>query len=128
MAPNKVTKANENRIRNRLYKKPSTRLPKFKVGQYVRIAKQRGTLQKGYEPRWTEEIFTVHKIIKRHPVVYKVKDYYEEELIGTFYEAELQRVEPIYRVERIIRRHKGHALVKWLGYPQPTWEPLANVS
>lgn len=31
----------------------------FKVGDTVRITKKKGVFEKGYTPRWTEEVFTV---------------------------------------------------------------------
>ena len=38
-------------------------IPKFKVGNKVRISKyKRKTFDKGYTPNWTEEVFTVDKI------------------------------------------------------------------
>ncbi|XP_065681372.1 uncharacterized protein LOC136095084 [Hydra vulgaris] len=33
--------------------------PKFSIGDKVRITKKKATFEKGYTPRWTEEVFTV---------------------------------------------------------------------
>ena len=33
--------------------------PKFKVGDNVRISKKKAMFEKGYTPRWTEEIFKI---------------------------------------------------------------------
>lgn len=33
--------------------------PKFAIGDKVRITKKKTTFEKGYTPRWTEEIFTI---------------------------------------------------------------------
>ena len=56
--------------------------------------------------------------------MYKIKDYDGEELQGTFYEKELQRIikhNDTYEIEKILKkRGKGKNvkyLVKWLGYP-----------
>ena len=65
--------------------------------------------------------------LNRHPVVYKLQDYYGEFISGTFYGPELQRVEPVYRIEKIIKRRGNKALVKWIGYTTPTWEPQSAV-
>lgn len=48
--------------------------------------------RKGYLPNWTTELFTISAQIPRHPPVYRLRDYDGEEIEGTFYEQELQRV------------------------------------
>jgi len=55
----------------------------------VRILKKKGLFEKGFTPKWTEEVFTVSKIQKTNPVTYKITDYNGEEIQGTFYEQEL---------------------------------------
>ena len=97
--------------------------PKFKVGDKVRISKyKRPVFDKGYTPNWTEEIFTVDKILYTNPITYKIKDESGEEITGSFYEPELQKavLHQWYRIEKVIRRdaRKGKALVKWSGYPE----------
>ncbi len=77
---------------------------KFRVGDQVRISKARRMFKKGYFPNWTEEVFTITKQIPRKPPVYKIADYHGDELEGTFYEEELQKVikrdSDYYRVEK----------------------------
>lgn len=69
--------------------KSSSKKPRFRVGDVVRISKTKKTFEKGYFPNWTTKLFTVSKRIPdRHPYVYKIQDYHEEELEGTFYEKE----------------------------------------
>ena len=34
-------------------------LPKFHVGDKVRIARKEGTFEKGFTPNWTKEVFTL---------------------------------------------------------------------
>ena len=59
------------------------------------------------------------KIQYTDPPTYKIKDYYNEEIAGTFYEQELQKTnQQVYRIEKIIRKHGDKSLVKWFGYPQ----------
>ena len=98
---------------------------KFQIGDQVRISKKRLTFEKSYLPAWSEELFTVTKRSdrQRRPV-YKLEDYAGEEIRGSFYEEELQkirRVDDVYRVEKVIRKRKKNGrtedLVKWLGYP-----------
>ncbi len=59
------------------------------------------------------------------PPVYEIKDLNNEDILGIFYEQELQRVlkeDEVYRVDHIIRRRKNKTtgqieyFVRWLGY------------
>ena len=97
---------------------------KFKINDQVRISKIKWKFEKWYLPNFSREIFTVSKTIPRRPPVYKIKDYDGEELHGTFYEKELQKVvkhNDTYEIEKILKKWgKGKNvkyLVKWLGYP-----------
>ena len=45
---------------------------------------------KGYIPNWSEEIFVVSKIKNTVPWTYVINDLNGEQIIGTFYEKELQ--------------------------------------
>ena len=60
--------------------------PKFKVGDRVRISKY-----KGYMPNWSEEVFIIKKVKNTVPWTYVINDLNGEEIIGTFYEKELQK-------------------------------------
>ena len=64
--------------------------PKFKVGDHVRISKYKNIFAKGYMPNWSEEIFVIKKIKNTVPWTYVINDLNGEEIIGTFYEKELQ--------------------------------------
>ena len=97
---------------------------KFEFGDKVRISNLTRPFKKGYLPKWTEEIFTISSRISRRPPVYKVKDYDGEEIEGTFYEEELQKVtktDQVYRIERVLKKRKRNGkmeyFVKWFGYP-----------
>src|SRR6218665_892288 len=65
--------------------------PKFSVGDKVRITKKKATFEKGYTPRWNEEVFTVTQVQYTDPPTYKISDYNGEEIQGTFYEQELRK-------------------------------------
>ena len=39
--------------------------PKFKVGDHVRISKDKNIFAKGCTPNWSEEVFVISKIINR---------------------------------------------------------------
>ena len=113
-------KKNKNRVWLNLYGKARTNPvePKFSVGDKVRITKKKSNFEKGYTPRWTEEVFTVLQIQNTDPPTYKISDHHGEEIQGTFYEQEMQKMnQDIFRIEKIIRKQKNRSLVKWLGYP-----------
>ena len=96
---------------------------RFKVGDQVRITKKKGIFEKGYTPRWTEEIFTITQTLATQPPTYRLKHYKGEEIKGSFYEPELQRTDQdIFRIEKIlsrrIRNGEKEIRVKWRGYPK----------
>lgn len=96
---------------------------KLKVGDKVRIKKKKSTIEKGYTPGRTEEVFTTSQIQYTDPITYKIIDSNGEEIQGIFYEPELQKSkQEVFRIEKIIKkRGKSSAgyqyLVKWIGYP-----------
>ena len=113
-------KKNKNRVWLNLNGKTRTNPvePKFSVGDKVRITKKKSNFEKGFTPRWTEEVFTVLQIQYTDPPTYKISDHHGEEIQGTFYEQEMQKTnQDIFRIEKIIRKQKNRSLVKWLGYP-----------
>ena len=65
--------------------------PKFKVGDHVRISKYKNIFAKGYAPNCSEEIFIVNKIKNTVSWTYVINDLNNEEIIGSFYEKELQK-------------------------------------
>ena len=64
---------------------------RFKVGDRVRISKSKNIFAKGYTPNWSKEIFIVDKTIDTVPYTYNLKDVNYEEIIGSFYDRELQK-------------------------------------
>ena len=64
---------------------------RFKVGDRVRISKFKNIFAKGYTPNWSTEIFIVNKINDTVPYTYYLKDLNREEIIGSFYDRELQK-------------------------------------
>ena len=63
---------------------------RFKVGDRVRIPRYKNIFAKGYTPNWSKEIFVVDKINDAVPYTYNLKDLNDEEIIGSFYDKELQ--------------------------------------
>ena len=113
-------KKNENKVWLNLYPDVERSSdPKFSVGDKVRISKKKGTFEKGYTPRWTEEVFTFSEIQYTNYITYKITDQNEEEIQGSFYEQELQKTnQEMFRIEKVIRKKGDKSLVKWLGYPE----------
>ena len=64
---------------------------RFKVGDRVRISKFKNIFAKGYTPNWSTEIFIIDKINDTVPYTYNLKDLNGEEIIGRFYDRELQK-------------------------------------
>ena len=92
MTPAEVNKSNENLVLRALFeqsKKKST--VKFKVGNRVRITAFKNTFGNKYDSNWTREIFVITEILNTEPITYKIKDLDNEEIIGIFYNEELQK-------------------------------------
>ena len=64
---------------------------RFKVGDRVRISKFKNIFAKGYTPNWSTEIFIVDKVNDTVPYTCNLKDLNDEEIIGSFYDKELQK-------------------------------------
>ena len=82
-----------------------------------------------YWPRFTDEIFKIHRANKGKPTNYLLKDMKDEEILGRVYEPELSKTrldkDTTYRIEKILgkrkRKGKEEILVKFIGYPDPEW-------
>ena len=64
---------------------------KLNVGDRVRISRYKNIFAKGYAPNWSSEIFIVNKINDTVPYTYNLKDLNDEEIIGSFFDKELQK-------------------------------------
>ncbi len=71
MKPSEVSKSNEDEIWTTLHghNYGDLPLPKFKVGETVRISKYKSTFTKGYEANFAEELFKISKVIPGDPTV-----------------------------------------------------------
>ena len=75
--------------------------PKFKVGNHVRIFKYK----------------LIKKVKNTVPWPYVVNDLNNDEIIGTFYEKELQKTnQKEFRIEKVIKIKTHKLNVKWKGY------------
>ena len=99
---------------------------KYKVGDHVRITHLKHPFQRDYNEKWTEEVFVIRNRQQREGIpIYKLKDWNGEEINGTFYQPELQKVnksnDNLWRIEKVLKkRNKGgktELFVKWYGWP-----------
>ena len=91
--------------------------PKFKVRDHGRISKYKNIFAKGFQPNWSEENFIVKKIKNTVPWTYVITDLNGEEIVGSFYEKELQNTnQKEFRIEKVIKRTGNKFYVKWKGY------------
>ena len=78
--------------------------PKFKVGDHIRISKYKNIFAIGYTSNWSEEVFVIKKVKNTVPWAYVINDLNGEEIIGTFYEKELQKTnQQEFRIEKLIK-------------------------
>ena len=88
-----------------------------KVGDSVGISKYKNIFAKVYTQNLSKEAFIIKNIKRTVPWTYFINDLNGEEIIGTFYEKELQKTNRTkFRVEKVIRRKCKKLYVKWKGY------------
>lgn len=127
MAPKDVNMSNYEQVYQRLYGdlERFRKTPKFKVGDTVRLSRLKGPFGKGTNQKFTEEVFTITKIIFKNNIpCYIVEDYQKEEIDAFFYEEELQRFvtddNTLYRVDQILKtrtyRGKKQYFCSFKGY------------
>ena len=126
MEPASVDENKVDQVWRRLYGHVTTNQTEkcaFKAGDFVRISKTKRSFEKGYEGNWSAEIFKIKRVLHRTPTMYELVDYAGEDVLGRFYEKELQRVlmPEFHKIDKIIRSRKvGNTteyFVSWRGYP-----------
>ena len=136
--PASVNVSNQMTVKRKMYgqdKQERISSFKFQVGDKVRVSKMKMTFEKGYRPNWTDEIFKIVKQITRSPPVYKVKDLMDEQIEGTFYENELQKVDKhddaMFIIDKVLKRRKrkgkNEYFVSWKGYPEKFNEWVSDI-
>lgn len=120
MKPINVNKKNEDQVFLKLNKekKVLSEASKYKLGQFVRISKQKQLFSKGYHPNWSNELFKITKVGKTYPRVYHLEDLKGHEIRGAFYEPELMgtKYENLYLIEKVLKQKGNKILVKYLGF------------
>ena len=139
MTPNEASKPeNKQIVYNNLYKNKThdKNIPKFKIGDKVRITKYKNIFDKGYLPNWTTETFIINKVFETDPITYEIKDLADEIIEGKFYNEELilyDNKNDIHKVEKILKRRTKNGVkevfVKWYEYPDKfnSWELESNI-
>ena len=148
MAPSAVNKSNEDEVRlNEYLVRTKTKINKsseptkkegkkkvkktkrspyqFKVNDKVRITQEKTKFMREYSQKWTGEVFIVARRFMRHGVpVYKLKDFANVALTGSYYSQELQKVgtQDIWKVSKILKKRKTSSgetelLVSWHQWP-----------
>ena len=62
-------------------------------------------------------MFVIKKVENTVPWTYVINDLNNEEIIGSFYEKELQKInQKEFRIDKILKRKDDKLYVKWKGY------------
>ena len=81
------------------------------------MSKYKNIFAKGYTPNWSEEVFVIKKIKNAVRWTYVTDDRNGEEITGTFYEKELQKIDQQeFRIEKLIKKKVDKLYFKWKGY------------
>ena len=93
LAPNEFNFKNAAENRKRIFgdDQPGS-TPKYKVGDIVRISKNKSIFSKGYHPNYTTEKFRILEVNHTNPPHYKIEDLKHEEILGKMYEPEISKV------------------------------------
>ena len=100
---------------------------KFKLGDHVRISHLKTVFTRAYDETYTGEIFKIARRYVRGTIpVYRLQSLLNEDIKGTFYESELQKIDydpdQPFKIDKIIKtRGKGQNkqhLVQWRYYPK----------
>ena len=94
----------------------------------VRASSHTTIFEKGYMPNRIKENFTVSKAVPPRKVtkrrLYKLVDYNDKNVIGSWYPEELQEIsDNQYRIETVLRRRTlpngtKDIFVQWKGWPE----------
>ena len=88
--------------------------PKFKFGDHLRISKFKNIFLKDTNQICLKKFFYLEKVKNTVPWTYVINDLNSEEIIGTFYEKELQKTnQKEFRIEKVMRKKGDKLYVKW---------------
>ena len=98
----------------------------------------RNHFSREYDQRWSGEIFTIAKRFRRNGVpIYRLKDYDGDNITGSFYQQELQKVDldndNLFKIETILKTRGNNKnkqyFVKWLHWPKKfnSWVKASDI-
>lgn len=96
---------------------------KLAIGDHVKLLKERTSFTRGYQRRFTNQVFKVVGVDDNLPVaLYEIEALDGDPVTGKFYPNELQKkTGSSFKVERVLGtrtvNRRKQWLVKWLGYP-----------
>jgi len=142
--PNEVTVENEDVVFRNVYKARNFKelfnhfnVPKFSIGDKVRVKYELKPMDKSYFPLWSEVVYTIKKVLRKYSIPQYVLELNGEELPRRFYPEELQKVtiteNTLWRIERILGNRTKNGVrevrVKWFGYPSKfnSWIPEVQI-
>ena len=98
---------------------------KFRVGQHVRISKEKVKFAKGGKQNYITEIFEIHKIVHRTPrPVFELEDLRGREIVRPVLHRRIgsrsRQKQTTYKIDKILDKRFRHGileyLVRWKGY------------
>ena len=110
----------------------------LKVNDRVRIQSSKSPFERAYTEKWSVEIYTIiSRKVNQGLAMYNIKAWDNEEIKGSFYENEVQKVGATadieYIIDEVIReeekdKKKGY-IVSWVGWPARynSWVPAKDV-
>lgn len=136
MRPVDVNQSNEADLFLSLHN-TTPRKSKYKIGDQVRLTLVRSIFAKGSDQGWTPEVFTISRTRDGDPPVVYVKDLTGNEIQGSFYEPEVQKIvkgaDDTWQISKVLKRKKINGklylLVRWRGYGKEhdSYIPAENV-
>lgn len=96
MAPADVTARDTVKIfenTKKSYKTTQNKVAQLEIGDFVRIIRKKNALEHAYTEKWTRELFRINQVIEKKPFpLYKLVDLKGKQILGKFYEQQLQKV------------------------------------
>ena len=81
------------------------KVPKFEVGDHVRISKYKNIFAKVFTPNCSKEVFVIKKVKNTAPWTYAIEDLNRNKIIETFYQKELQKPnQEEFRIAKVIKK------------------------
>jgi hypothetical protein len=141
MAPIDVTPSRISEVWDKTYPTLPLKEPEkfqFDIGDKVRISFTKAPFERAYNYHWTGEIFNIMDRFHKEGIAkFRLKDWNNDPIEGTFYTQELQKIHvdenTSYKIEKILGRRtrngQREVKVKWYLWPDKfnSWIPTSDV-